>query len=177
MLKKLRLVAAGLFVSLLFLSGCSDTERSWAYKYRYTHEEPTVTSRVSLHYRTREECEEEKAKASRYQAAVDRCVLQAAIALGWIEWETVLEVKAQETNKPLEQERLVFITQSYRDCRKVRQGLETELGKAFVAGTGVTGGVSAGACKPIYIANRDEFTPLQVSGFEGILVRGRVTKK
>jgi hypothetical protein len=177
MSEQLRRVAIALGVSLLFLSGCSsDTERSWAYKYRFTHEDATVSPRMSPYYRARDECEKERLDASRYQTALDRCVLQPAIALGWVEWETVMDVKAQESNKPPEQERLSFITQSYGDCRKVRQGVEAELRKSLATMPGVTASVVTSACKPIYIANRDDFTPLQVSDFEGTLIRGRVKK-
>ena len=115
--------SAALFVSLFFLGRCSDTERSWAYTYRYKFEEPTVTPRVSTYHRTKEECKTQLVEFSRFQVALDRCVLQPPISLGWIEWETSIEIKAQAPKEPISQERMSFITQNFSDCRKVRHGL------------------------------------------------------
>lgn len=161
---------------LLFLTGCSDTERSWAYKYRYTWDDATVTPRASTSYRTKEECETQMAEYSRFHVALDRCVLQPPISLGWIEWEASIDVKVQAPNEPIQEQRVSLITQTFGDCRKVRQGLVTGLQK-MPAPAPVSATISAGYCKPVYIANRDEYTPLQVSDFEGVLVRSRVAKK
>jgi hypothetical protein len=51
------------------------------------------------------------------------------------------------------------------------------LGKVMPAEAAANVTISAGSCTPVYIGNRDGFTPLQVSDFEGILVRSRVEKK
>ena len=166
-------------MSLLFMSGCSDTERSWAYKYRFKFDEPSVTPRVSTAYRTKEECDSHMAEYGAFRVALDRCVLQAPISIGWIEWETSVESKVQGPKEPIQRETLSVITQTFGDCRKVRRemlaGLEKEMIPRAPAEVGAT--ISAGFCRPIYIRNRDEFTPLQVSEFEGVLVRGRVAKK
>lgn len=174
-----RCVVASL-VLLLVLGGCSgDTERSWAYPYRYTWEEPTVTQRVSKHYRTKEECERQRAEFSRFQMALDRCVLQPPISLGWIEWEVSIVFKVQAANEPSQQSDVTFIAQTLSDCRKLRDGVTAGLQKEMQshAAPGVAVTVSEGSCKPVYIGRREEFTPLQVSDFEGILVRTRVAKE
>jgi hypothetical protein len=169
------MLAACLFV----LSGCSDTERSWAYKYRYKFEEPTVTPRLSTHYRTKEECEKQMAEFSSFQVALDRCVLQPPISLGWIEWESSIDLRVRAPNEPTQEERFTFITQTLSDCRKLRSGMLTGLQRNMMpkAPANVTPKISAASCRPIYIGNRDEYTPLQVSDFEGILVRSKAAKK
>ena len=175
----LRGVGVCVMVSLLFVSGCSDTERSWAYKYRFKFDEPTVTPRTSAAYRTKEECESQMAEYGTFRLALDRCVLQAPISIGWIEWETAVETKVQTPKEPIQRETLSVITQTFGDCRKVRRDILTGLKKEMIpqAPAEVVATISAGFCWPIYIRNRDEFTPLQVSEFEGVLVRGRVAKK
>lgn len=169
-------VSATLVVSLLFLNGCSDTERSWAYRYRYTWDEPTVTPRVSMSYRTQEECATQMVEYSRFHVALDRCVLQPPISLGWIEWEASINIKVQAPNELIPEQRVSLIAQTFGDCRKVREGLLTGLQKMPTPAP-VSATISADYCRPVYIANRDEYTPLQVSDFDGVLVRSRITKK
>ena len=178
-LTNLRGLGVSLVVSLIFVSGCSDTERSWAYKYRFKFEEQTATPRMSPAYRTKEECESQMAEYGSFRVTIDRCVLQPPISLGWFEWETSVEIKVQAPKEPIHQEILSVITQTFGDCRKVRgemlAGLEREMLPRSPAEVVAT--ISASSCRPIYIRNRDEFTPLQVSEFEGVLVRGRVANK
>jgi len=137
-----------------------------------------VTPRTSLYYRTEEECEKQLAISRPGLMVTDRCTLQPPIPLGWVEWEASIEFKAQVPGEPGGQEIFSVITQTFTDCRKVSQGLVESVEKARPpVPPGSTVNVSRRFCKPVYIANRNDYTPLQVSGFEGVLVRGKVAKK
>jgi hypothetical protein len=165
----------------ILLTGCSPgSERSWAYMYRHTWEEPSVTPRLSSFFRTEAECEKQKAELSTLLRVVDRCVAQPPIPLGWIEWEATIGLRIEASGEQAA-ERFSFIAQSLPDCWKVRDGmtglLERDMKSRLPAS--VTVRVSATSCRPIYIRKREDFTPLQASDIDGILMRSRVadTKK
>jgi hypothetical protein len=183
-----RLVLAPLaFASIIALSGCADTERSWAYPYRYRFEEPTMTPRMSETYRTPHECEDARMK-HHFTESLDRCTPQPPITVYPIEWQTSFHFTSQEPNGPVLRNGGTVITQTWRDCRtmrrfvlrmmaEVRQDIEQKGGPVSRTDNSMTVESSEGRvtirgseCRPIYIADRDEFTPLRMTEM-GILAR------
>jgi hypothetical protein len=178
---------------VMLLSGCADTERSWAYSYRYSFDAPTVTPRLSRTYHTMGACEEAQRKDSR---AVDRCLPQPPITVYPIEWQMVITFASQERGQPLARDRMTLIMQTWRDCRTVRReywgsmragliasaeragGRVTATRARITAGGRITidgGGegwatVAATTCRPVYIGDRRAYTPLHATDL-GILTR------
>jgi hypothetical protein len=180
---------------LVFLSGCADTERSWAYPYRHRYDEPTTTPLLSRPYRSKDACEHARTyDIGLYRVPLDRCVLQPPITVGWIEWEFSVGFKTEKDGKITDYRKARPITQSWRDCRKLGDALlatfagsdeeavkpsegitvSTAPGRVTITAEGESVTVTTSACRPIYIAHREAFTPLSATEFEGILARHRI---
>jgi hypothetical protein len=134
---------------------------------------------MSANFRTKEECEKDVRESIKSQELIDRCVLQPPITLGWIEWEWVFELSGRNApSEPIQHTRWNVITQGYGECRRFRESMRLVLEKDREPPPAwANGRMTFSACKPVYIWDRLQYTPLQVSDVEGILVRTRTVKE